>query len=214
MPYLRTAGHRDLCTGVSAARPARGCATWKAGPSGSPLFRRPSGRISQTRFFAADDLECGQEKTPDPKKDRLKRCFQAVLGFSRGDVLGWSGIIPRLRSGGLTIGADARGKFAAVLRAVCAQLNRFGQVETEQAHDGLRVDDIGLGNNSTLKSMSLQMLTNALASTTVSKRTLAWYIPAILPFAKRHAHALAAEPAAVAAPGSAAFRGNSQFILL
>ena len=109
----------------------------KAGAIRLPAFSRPSGRISQTRFFAADDLECGQEKTPDPKKDRLKRCFQAVLGFSRGDVLGWSGIIPRFRSGGLTIGADARGKFAAVLRAVCAQLNRFGQVETEQAHDCL-----------------------------------------------------------------------------
>ena len=27
VPYLRTAGHRDLCTGVSAARPARRCAT-------------------------------------------------------------------------------------------------------------------------------------------------------------------------------------------
>lgn len=55
----------------------------KAGAIRLPAFSRPSGRISQTRFFAADDLECGQEKTPDPKKDRLKRAFRPVLGFSR-----------------------------------------------------------------------------------------------------------------------------------
>lgn len=83
--------------------------------------------------------------------------------------------------------ADPLEKILSVVLAVGHQFHRLGEIQTEQPHDGFCVNDIRVGYQSSLKSISLQTPTNSLASTTVSNFTFVFTI-SLPPFPSRRGY--------------------------